>query len=85
MRGTDVPLAELASNLGNQLGRFVTDQTGLDGQYDLVLDWDPDQMADSTGPSLFTALREQPGLRLEPGKAPVQVLVIHSVTRPAEN
>jgi len=85
MRGTDVPMAELASNPGNQLGRFVTDQTGLGGQYDLVLEWDPDQMADTTGPSLFTALREQLGLRLEPGKALVQVLVIDSVTRPTEN
>jgi uncharacterized protein (TIGR03435 family) len=49
MRGTDVPMAELAGNLGNQLGRFVTDQTGLGEQYDLVLDWDPDQTADTPG------------------------------------
>ena len=85
MRGTDVPMSELASNLGNQLGRFVTDQTGLAGHYDFVLDWDPDQGVDSTKPSLFTALKEQLGLKLESRKGPVQVLVIDSVERPSEN
>jgi uncharacterized protein (TIGR03435 family) len=85
MRGTDVPMSELASNLGNQLGRFVTDQTGLAGHYDFVLDWDPDQVVDSTKPSLFTALKEQLGLKLESRKGPVQVLVIDSVERPSEN
>ena len=85
MKGSGVPMSELSSNLANQLGRFVVDQTGLDGEYDFVLDWDPDQLADSTGPSLFTALHEQLGLKLEPRKGQVPVLVIDSVEKPSEN
>ncbi len=85
LRGVDVPLSELASNLGNQLGRFAIDRTGLNGRYDFVLEWDPDQTGDSPGPSLFTAVREQLGLRLEPGKGQVQVLVIDRAEKPTEN
>jgi uncharacterized protein (TIGR03435 family) len=63
MRGTRVPMEELASNLGNQIGRFVIDKTGLTGTYDFSFEWDPDQAPDSGGPSIFTAVREQLGLR----------------------
>jgi uncharacterized protein (TIGR03435 family) len=85
MKGTDVEMTELADNLGNQLGRLVVDETGLHGRYDFVFKWDAGQMADSTEPSLFTAMREQLGLRLEPKKAPVQVLVIDSAEKPTDN
>ena len=59
--------------------------------YDWTLNWTPDTVAqgddvgDSGGPSLFTALQEQLGLRLEKTKAPVEVLVIEHVERPTEN
>ena len=85
MKGRDVPMAELASNLASQLGRFVVDQTGLPEHYDFVLEWDPDQSADTIGPSIFTALREQLGLRLEPRKGLVQVLVIDNAEKPSRN
>lgn len=85
MKGTNVPMSELATNLGNQLGRFVIDRTGLEGHYDFLLQWAPDQTQDSDGPSLFTAVREQLGLRLDAQKAPVQVLVIDSAEKPSEN
>lgn len=85
MKGTGVPMEELASNLGNQLGRFVTDETGLHGSYDFVLNWAPDPTADSNLPSLFTALREQLGLRLEPRKGPMKVLVVDQAEKPTEN
>jgi uncharacterized protein (TIGR03435 family) len=85
MKGTHESIAVLASNLGNQLGRIVVDKTGLPGRYDWMLVWDPDPTAQSTRPSLFTALQEQLGLKLEAQKGPMQVLVIDSVQRPSEN
>jgi uncharacterized protein (TIGR03435 family) len=85
MKGTCEPLSILASNLGNQLGRFVLDRTGLHGAYDWLLEWDLDPTAESTRPSLLTAVREQLGLRLESQKGPMETLIIDSVERPSEN
>jgi len=85
MRGTDVPMADLATNLSNQLGRYVIDETGLAGRYDFLLHFDPNQSADSQEPNLFTALEEQLGLKLESRKGPMKVLVIDSVEQPSEN
>ena len=85
MKGTGVPISELATNLGNQLGRFVIDSTGLEGHYDFLLQFAPVQAQESDGPSLFTAVREQLGLRLEPQKAPVEVWVIDRAEKPSEN
>jgi len=85
MKGTGEPIAILAGNLGNQLGRIVWDKTGLRGVYDWTLDWDPDPTADSTLPSLLTALQEQLGLKLEPQKGPMETLVIDNVERPSVN
>jgi uncharacterized protein (TIGR03435 family) len=67
------------------LDRPVTDKTGLDGFYDLNLEWAPDPGATASGPSIFTALREQAGLRLEPRKSPVELLVIDHAEKPQEN
>jgi uncharacterized protein (TIGR03435 family) len=85
MKGTGVAMPELATNLANQLGRYVIDHTGLDGTYDFVLNWSPDQTADSNLPSLFTAIHEQAGLRLQPGKGPMPALVIDHIERPTDN
>ena len=71
--------------------RRVVDETGLAGYLDIDLTWDPtfelppDQRVPSDSPSIFTALREQLGLRLEPTKMRVPVLVIDSVALPAED
>ncbi len=70
-------------------GRLVVDKTGLTGNYDFTLKWTPDillnKASDTTGPSLFTALQEELGLRLEPAKAPVDSLIIDQVSPPAAN
>ena len=65
----------------------VVDSTGIVGSYDFKLKWADDQNpnADSNFPSLFTALQEQLGLKLEQKKASVQVLVIDSAARPSGN
>jgi uncharacterized protein (TIGR03435 family) len=76
------------------LDRSVVDKTGLSGTYDFDLEWTPDESQFSgnlprsvefTKPSLFAAMQEQLGLRLEATKGPVQALVIDRVERPSEN
>ncbi len=85
----DVPLDSLAYSLSGRLSRTVVDKTGLKGKYDLLLTWSPDDgsaaASDSSAPSLFTALQEQLGLRLQPAKGPVQTLVVDHVELPTEN
>jgi uncharacterized protein (TIGR03435 family) len=78
-------MKSLADLLGRQTDRFVIDNTGLAGEYDFRLVWTELAAADSNDLSLFTAIQEQLGLKLEPAKAPVQVTVIDSVERPSEN
>jgi uncharacterized protein (TIGR03435 family) len=78
-------MAMLASRLERQLGRTVADHTGLTGEYDYRLTWAPEQAADSTGPSIFTALEEQLGLRLDSAKGPVEIIVIESAGKPSAN
>jgi len=80
---------ELGADGMFSVGDLVIDKTGLTGMYDWTLTWDPvtqDQARDATGntggPSFFTALQEQLGLRLQRTKGEVEVLVIDQVTRP---
>jgi bla regulator protein blaR1 len=84
-----------------QLGRTIIDKTGLTGSYDFTLNWVPDEgtpdipgappptghslSPDQSGPSVFTAIQEQLGLKLESGKGPVNVMVIDHIEKPAEN
>jgi len=77
---------QLAKSLRPFAGRPVLDKTGLEGKFDLLLNFDssPNQ-ADSDNPSLFQALEQQLGLRLEPRMASLPVLVIESIQRPSEN
>jgi uncharacterized protein (TIGR03435 family) len=92
-RSTGATMASLASQLSRIVGRTVIDRTGLDGRFDLTLEWSGDSQAlgpgaaasDPTGPSLFTAVQEQLGLRLESTKGPVQIFVIDSAEKPSEN
>jgi len=79
-------MAEVAAQvIGPQVDRPVVDRTGLEGSFDFDLDFTPlaPATAATDAPSIFTALDEQLGLRLEPGRGPVDVLVIESVARPA--
>lgn len=83
-----MPIAYLVSVLMTQpeLGnRKIIDQTGLKEKYDFTLRWAPDGLADSSEPSIFTAIREQLGLKLESTKSPVDILVIDHIERPSEN
>jgi len=88
LSGQGVTVARLAGEL-SFVGRQVIDRTALIGAFDVDLEWAPDQpgaaLSPDAGASVFTALQEQLGLKLEPSTAPVEVVVIDSAERPAEN
>jgi uncharacterized protein (TIGR03435 family) len=97
LKASGVTMARLAETLTGilyrEVGRVVVDRTGLEGRYDLTLEWSPEDGSSSSasndsqspGPSIFTALEEQLGLKLESGKGPVKTLVIDRVEQPSEN
>jgi bla regulator protein BlaR1 len=94
--GTAANTGMLARMLSGRLGRPVIDKTGLNGNYDFALRWNPapgevgdgpedGPAADPGGPSIFSALQEQLGLKLESGRGPVEALVIDHVEKPDAN
>jgi uncharacterized protein (TIGR03435 family) len=88
-----VPMVSFITHLSRQIKRPIVDRTKLNGVYDIDLSFLPDtgpMMFNGTAlnadaPSLQTAVREQLGMRLESGRAPVDVVVIDRVTPPTEN
>lgn len=81
-------LASLASILTFDLKRPVKDETGLTGEYAIKLEWVPglgESDAAPVRPSLFTAVQDQLGLKLDSATGPVEVLVIDQLQRPDEN
>jgi uncharacterized protein (TIGR03435 family) len=82
----EVPIAKLADVLTGEAGRPVFDRTGLAGNYSFMLYFAPENSGDTSEPSIFAALQEQIGLRLEARKGPVELLVIdHAERVPTEN
>ena len=86
-----ITLGALCAALALDLRRTVVDKTGLDGTYEVQLEWgvnvdntpDPGRIVPvDAGPSIFTAIEEQLGLRLESRKAPIQVLIVDSADAP---
>jgi uncharacterized protein (TIGR03435 family) len=90
MTGTGMPIKIVIESLSSILARPVNDGTGLTGYYDFRLEWNPDDLdvsvtPDHTGPSLFTAIQDQLGLKLESRRGPVEVLSIDTASQPSEN
>ena len=97
LTAVSVPLADFAGmSLSRTLGRKVIDKTGLNGKFDISLEFAFDQsiqlsrQPDSPAPetsasSIFTAIQDQLGLKLEAQKGPVEVLVIDRAGKPVEN
>jgi uncharacterized protein (TIGR03435 family) len=104
LRASGIAISNLIPMLSRTLGRTVIDKTGLEGNFDVSLEWTPDESQalqfpgggaspgapappppDPNGPSLYTAIEEQLGLKLESQKGPVETFVIDSVQRPSEN
>ncbi len=93
-----ITMTDLAATLAGYVNRIVQDHTGLTGNFDLDLRWTPDQLGNqppgspspaalplADGPSIFTAMQEQLGLKLESQKAPLDVLIIDRVEKPTED
>jgi uncharacterized protein (TIGR03435 family) len=86
--GTGQSMEQLAAALGGfGLNRMVLDRTGLTGSFDIELTWTPDNARTSSAqsndaPSIFAALQEQLGLRLDSQRGPVEFLVVDSIERP---
>jgi bla regulator protein blaR1 len=101
LSGGSSSMSQLTNVLARFVNRTVVDQTGLTGNYDLDLQWTPDQVPqgrgepppgapalpaiDPNGPSIFTAVQEQLGLKLESTKGPISVVVIDRVEHPTED
>ena len=91
MIGTNTTMANLSLMLARQLDRPVLDRTGLTGKYNFQFAWTPDtgpcsgSPESSNAPSIFTALEDTLGLRLESIKGPVDTLIIDRAERPSEN
>lgn len=91
-----MPLSFFTNSLSGQVGRYVVDRTGLTGDWDFELTCQPELRGpvppgveppaiDPNAPSLFTAIQEQLGLKLESTKGPVEVLVVEEVERPVSD
>ena len=102
LKAKSASMSQLAGALSSTLGATVIDRTGIEGRFDVSLQWTPDPSSqpmmkksgeplpppppDATpGPSIFTALQEKLGLRLEAQKVPVEVMVIDQAKRPSGN
>ena len=100
MNAGGMPMLELARSLSPLVGRIVIDKTGLKGRYDFQMTFAPEGRGfgpgpgpggaepppvDPNTPSLFTALQEQLGLKLESERGPVDVVVIDQIEQPTED
>lgn len=91
LRGTGLRIDQLTEYLSGILKRKVLDRTGMAVEFDVDLRWTPDistpgdNPAPDGGPSIFTAIEEQLGLKLESGKAPIDVLVIDHIDHASDN
>jgi uncharacterized protein (TIGR03435 family) len=90
--GTRITMPQLVTALTMRLDRIVIDRTRFTKAFDVQLTWNPDPGPEEKagdgideGPSIFTAVQEQLGLKLEAAKAPVEILVVDHIERPSEN
>lgn len=92
LEGQGLSITAVANQLSYIVHYSVVDKTGLTGAYDLDLKWTPDDAGPlsgdalgGSGPSFFTALQEQLGLKLQSTKGPVETLTIDHAELPSEN
>jgi uncharacterized protein (TIGR03435 family) len=82
-------MAQLATLLSREVDRMVIDRTGLSGGYMFTLEWTPERgpapPRQEAAASLFTAVQDQLGLKLEPARVPVDVIVIDHIEPPTED
>ena len=84
LKGVTLPYFTSFLGLYEAVDRPVVDKTGLAGEFDFDLKWSTGEV-EADLPTIFTAFQEQLGLKLESGRAPVDVMVIDNIGRPTEN
>ena len=83
--GTKTTMTRLAEYLSSQAERPVIDNTGLQGEYDFRVEWATDEKPGSPRPSIFTALQEQLGLKLNATKGTIEMIVVDRAERASTN
>jgi uncharacterized protein (TIGR03435 family) len=86
VRAGEESMADFAAMLAGQLRQPVIDATGLAGKYDIAMLWVPGDSPDNPGPTIYAALQEQLGLKLESKKGMVEIVVVDHIEKtPTEN
>jgi uncharacterized protein (TIGR03435 family) len=85
MKVSKMSMADIAAGLRRQAGRPVEDHTGLEGNFDFQIEWAPEETPGSEDASLFTVLKEQLGLKLQPAKGMVEFLIVDRISHPTAN
>jgi len=87
MSGTNVPISAFIEEYASKVDRPVIDKTNFTGRFDFTLRWTPDNAAhaDPAFSSIFTEIQSQLGLKFDPQKLPVEVLIIDHVEQPSAN
>jgi uncharacterized protein (TIGR03435 family) len=85
MKVSKVSMSDFAAALRRQAGRPVEDHTDLKGNFDFQIEWAPEETSDSADPSLFTELKDQLGLKLQPAKGTIETFIIDQIAQPSAN
>jgi uncharacterized protein (TIGR03435 family) len=85
IEGPQVTMTQFAARLTRSLGQNVVDKSGLAGTFDLTLEWTPETDEQGDAPTVYTAIQEQLGLRLESSRGPVDTFVVEHVEKPTDN
>ncbi len=85
MRVSMMSMTDIAVALRRQAGRPVEDHTGVKGSFDFQIEWAPQETQDSADPSFSTVLKEQLGLKLQPAKGTIEMIVIDQIAHPSAN
>jgi uncharacterized protein (TIGR03435 family) len=85
MKVSKMSMTDVAAALRRQAGRPVEDHTCLKGDFDFQIEWAPEETPDSAAPSLFTVLKEQLGLKLQPARGTTETIVIDHIEQPTPN
>lgn len=85
MKASKMSMSDIAAALSRQTGRPVEDHTDLAGTFNFEIEWAPEVTPDSVDPSLNTVLKEQLGLKLQPAKGAIEIIVIDQIAHPSAN
>ncbi len=85
MKASNTSMPDIAAALSRQAGHPVEDHTGLNGGFDFEIQWAPDEIPDSSYPSLGTVLKAQLGIKLQPTRGTLDIFVIDQIAHPSNN